>query len=138
MPSTVRIEIDSSVQQIARVQRVLGEALTEHGVDARRRDELELAVGEAVANAIVHGNGSQPGRRVRVDIILDAGELTVDVGDEGAGFDPAALPDPRAAERLLEPRGRGVLLMTGAVDQVLCLPRDGGGSLVRLRARLAA
>lgn len=132
------MEIDSSVRNIARVQRVLGELLAGHGVSAARREELELAVGEAVANAIVHGNGSQPRRRVRVDMVLDGGELTVDVADDGDGFDAAGVPDPRAPERLLKPGGRGLLLMSRAVDDVRCLPRVGGGSLVRLRSRLDA
>lgn len=128
------VEIESRVERIAVVQHALAELLAERDVGERARDRLALAVGEAVANAIVHGNASDPGRRVVVDLALDGDELSVDVRDEGAGFDPQSVADPRASERLLARGGRGVLLMRDAMD-VTC-SRGPAGSVVRLRASL--
>lgn len=119
------------------MQHALGELLTEHGVEEVLRDRFELAVGEAVANAIVHGNCSRPERSVVVEIALERGVLAVDVNDEGDGFDPAAVADPRDPARLLASHGRGLLLIAAAFDEVRCEPRAGGGSVVALRARLA-
>jgi anti-sigma regulatory factor (Ser/Thr protein kinase) len=134
----VRLEVASRVESIAVVRSALDELLARHGVGEAARERLVLGVGEAVANAITHGNGSQPERLVVVDVALDGGALTVEVGDDGAGFDPAAVADPRRPERLLETGGRGVLFMRAAFDDVTCSARPGGGSVVRLRARLAA
>jgi serine/threonine-protein kinase RsbW len=138
MPSTVRIEIDSRVENVARVQRILGEVLTEHGVAESARDAVGLAVGEAVVNAIVHGNGSRPELPVVVGLTVDRNELIVTVEDEGDGFDPAAVADPRDPARQLEPHGRGVLLMSSIMDDVRCVARPRGGSRVTLRASLAS
>lgn len=91
---------------------------------------------EAVANAIEHGNGGDPARSITVDLTIGVDELCVAVHDEGAGFDPASVPDPRSPERRLRPRGRGLLLMSRALDSVACTPHPAGGSVVTLRRRL--
>ena len=57
-----------------------------------RKDEedqfrLEIAVREAVANAVIHGDGQDPGKRVHIACCCTlGGELLLSVGDEGAGF----------------------------------------------------
>ncbi len=134
----MHIEVASRVGAIAVVQRALDELLCRHGVGDAARDRIGLAVGEAVANAVVHGNGSRPERLVVIDVALAGDLLTVEIGDDGVGFDPASVADPRAPRRLLEPDGRGLLLIRRAFPDVRCSARDGGGSVVRLRASLAA
>jgi anti-sigma regulatory factor (Ser/Thr protein kinase) len=56
------------------------------------------------------------------------------VTDQGDGFDPAVLPDPRAAENICSSHGRGVFLMRRLVDDV---EFNLGGRQVVLRKRLA-
>ena len=97
------------------------------------RHRIEVAVREALANAIEHGNSGDARRPVRVAAQVDGGVLEVTVVDDGAGFDPSAVPDPRAHEHRLAPRGRGLLLMRSLVDEVAFAP----GRVV-LRHRLAA
>jgi serine/threonine-protein kinase RsbW len=85
--------------------------LTELGFSDKDRFSVRLALEEAIANALKHGNGGDPARGVHVRYRADRREFLVEVEDEGTGFDPAAVPDPRAPENLERPGGRGVFLM---------------------------
>ena len=82
-------------------------------------DEVELALREALLNAVVHGNRQDPTRKVMVRGFCqpDRGMLLV-VEDEGGGFDPTKVPDPTGAEFLLETHGRGLFLIRCSVDRV--------------------
>jgi serine/threonine-protein kinase RsbW len=51
-------------------------------------------VSEALANAMIYGNGRDPAKRVRVEVDLAPEQVAVVVRDEGHGFDPEAWPTP--------------------------------------------
>lgn len=87
--------------------------------DHRHLERVELALREALANAIIHGNRQDPGKKVVVRCFCqpDRGMLLV-VEDEGSGFDPAKVPNPTQAECLLETHGRGLFLMRRMMDSV--------------------
>ncbi|MYA11038.1 MAG: ATP-binding protein, partial [Gemmatimonadetes bacterium] len=89
------------------------------GLD-RRRLLFNFRVGltEAISNAILFGNSGDPDTRVRVELRAVPGEVRVRVSDQGDGFDPEAVPDPRLPENLLLPDGRGVFLMRALMDEV--------------------
>jgi serine/threonine-protein kinase RsbW len=72
---------------------------------------LRLAVEEAVVNGIKHGNGGDPGKQVRVHYHVRPEQVLLMIEDEGPGFKPDELPDPRSDECLERPCGRGVFLM---------------------------
>jgi anti-sigma regulatory factor (Ser/Thr protein kinase) len=73
-------------------------------------DKIGIAIGEALANAIVHGNHCDSRKKVRISVALnDNCDLLVSVKDSGSGFDPSALPDPIVAENLLAKHGRGLI-----------------------------
>ena len=82
-------------------------------------EEVELALREALANAVVHGNRQDPDKKVAVRAFCqpDRGMLLV-VEDEGSGFDPSKVPNPTRAESLLETHGRGLYLMQRLMDRV--------------------
>jgi serine/threonine-protein kinase RsbW len=80
---------------------------------------VELALREALNNAVLHGNRLDPGKLVRVYCRCELGKgVSVVVQDQGKGFDPNAIPDPLAAENLSAENGRGILLMKSQMDQV--------------------
>ncbi len=82
-------------------------------------EDIGLAVREALANAIVHGNNSDPAKSVRICVALNEnGDLFIVVQDSGQGFEPTKLPDPIAAENLLANHGRGIFLMKQLMDEV--------------------
>ena len=86
----------------------------------RRRLMLNFRVGltEALSNAMLYGNGEDPEKTVRVELRVDAGHLTVQVTDQGLGFDPELIPDPRTPENIHRAAGRGIFLMRKLMDEV--------------------
>jgi serine/threonine-protein kinase RsbW len=92
---------------------------------------LELALREALSNAVIHGNEMDAHKLVQVRCRCEEGKgVWVTVKDQGKGFDPAAVPDPVAVERLEEEHGRGIHLMKLAMDEVSF---ERGGSEVHMR-----
>lgn len=81
--------------------------------------EVEIALREALANAVFHGNRGDPERRVHVRVYGDPGcGVVMAVRDEGPGFEPSEVPDPRSEERLHLTHGRGIFLMQALMDRV--------------------
>ena len=93
--------------------------------------DIEMALREALANAVIHGNGDNSCKNVYVTCrcYLD-GEVSITVRDEGRGFDSNAVPDPTFLENLLFTHGRGIYVMKTLMDEV-CF--EEGGSVVRIR-----
>ena len=90
------------------------------GDEAREsiRFRLQVALSEALANAILRGNREDRTKRVEVRAELAAAAIRVSVTDEGAGFDPRLVPEPLDPERLERSDGRGLFLIRSLVDSV--------------------
>ena len=131
------LDVGSRFENIELVQVVLRDSLERLGVDEDTRHWVDVAVREAVANAIKHGNAQDPGKQVHVDLSLEGEEVVIRVEDEGVGFDPAQLRDPLAPENLLKPNGRGIFYMKSFMDDIQYGPRPGGGTIVTLRKKVA-
>lgn len=84
---------------------------------------IHLALEEALVNAIRHGNRSDLSKEVGLRFYLNDDRLLMEIEDEGAGFDPAKLPDPTEDEFLDRPNGRGVLLIRTFMTRVDYLGR---------------
>ena len=81
--------------------------------------EVELALQEALANAVRHGCGGDPAKRVQCCVTHDAaGELVIVIRDPGPGFDAKAVPDPLAGDNVFKPSGRGIYLINRLMDEV--------------------
>jgi serine/threonine-protein kinase RsbW len=93
--------------------------------------DIEMALLEALANAVIHGNGDNSGKRVYVTCrcYMD-GEVSLTVRDEGKGFDSSTVLDPTFLENLLFTHGRGIYLMKALMDEVSF---EDGGAVVRMR-----
>ena len=72
---------------------------------------LELTLEEALTNAVKHGNNSDPSKKVQFDCKLNSDKIYVRIEDEGCGFNPYAIADPREPANLEIVSGRGVLLI---------------------------
>jgi serine/threonine-protein kinase RsbW len=96
---------------------------------------VHLALEEAFSNAIMHGNKMDPGKEVRIDYYLDPGKIEISVADQGDGFKPEAIPDPRFGKRLFDPDGRGLLLMKAYMDIVEFNERGNSVRMVRYREK---
>lgn len=79
---------------------------------------VRLALDEAIANAVEHGNRRDPSKKVDVSATISAERALLSVRDEGDGFDDAAAPNPLLAENLEAPTGRGLLLIRSFMTNV--------------------
>ena len=118
----LRIPSDVSVVEEA-VELVARHCFAGWDAPKRAQFRLRVALSEALANAIVYGNGQAPTRmvEVRAECLPDA--LHVQVTDEGPGFDPATVRDPVTPDDLELPCGRGLFLIRNLVDDVRFNPR---------------
>ena len=97
---------------------------------------IELALREALVNAVVHGNQKSPQKRVYVNCRCTAhGEVSITVEDEGDGFESNHIPDPTSPANRLRTHGRGIFLMRTLMDEV---HYEQGGSVVHMRKRANA
>jgi anti-sigma regulatory factor (Ser/Thr protein kinase) len=95
--------------------------------------EVELALQEALANAIRHGCKGDPSRKVQCVVNCDTdGEVLIVARDPGSGFDATTLPDPLAGENVLKVSGRGIFLINQLMDEVAF---EDGGRELRMRKR---
>ncbi len=81
------------------------------------RLDLRLILEEALTNGAKHGNKFDVELYVTVDVVFDQGTFVITVADEGKGFDPAKVPDPRSSQELKH-HGRGIYLMKKIADDV--------------------
>jgi len=84
-----------------------------------KEDAVELALQEALANAVVHGAKEDANKIVECVVACDdqRGVLII-VRDPGEGFDPASIPSPTIGENLYSNHGRGIFLINQLMDEV--------------------
>lgn len=104
-------DIPSSSAHGQRVIREIIDQLHQHEWGHHDVFGVHLALEEAVVNAIKHGNGEDPGKRVLVISKVSTCRCWIQVQDEGTGFDPYDVPDCTLDENLEKPSGRGLMLM---------------------------
>jgi serine/threonine-protein kinase RsbW len=95
--------------------------------------EIETSLREALANAIRHGCGNDPGKSVEVCAACDPerGMLIV-VRDPGPGFDPSTIPSPVRGRNVFRHHGRGIYLINQLMDEVSF---ERGGAEIRMVKR---
>jgi serine/threonine-protein kinase RsbW len=104
------------------------------GIAKESEDDVESAIHEALANAVIHGNKQKPEKKVYVTCRCSMdGEVLITVRDEGEGFDIRAVPDPTEPQRRLLAHGRGLYLMRTLMDEVSF---EENGAVVRMRKRM--
>jgi serine/threonine-protein kinase RsbW len=93
---------------------------------------VDMAVREAVTNAVVHGNQQDEAKAVEVSFksLPEAVEITV--RDRGEGFDVSNVPDPTDPQNILKTSGRGILFMRTFMDEVEWSRHPEGGTVVRM------
>jgi serine/threonine-protein kinase RsbW len=129
-----RVTISSTREAIGTAaDEILGVA-REIGCDEDEVTDISIALREALANAIIHGNSSDPDKHVLVRCYTHAElGMLVAIRDEGPGFDPDHVPDPTRAERIHLHHGRGVFMMRELMDRVM--HRKGGREVVLYKKR---
>jgi len=113
-----KLEIASLRKNIRLVEALIDEISSKQELEADIYGKVLIGTVEAVNNAIIHGNKSNPEKVVIIRIYKTKKELHIIVKDEGEGFDYRNIPDPTAPENIENIHGRGVFLMTKLSDKV--------------------
>jgi anti-sigma regulatory factor (Ser/Thr protein kinase) len=99
-------------------------------------DLIELAIGEACANAVEHGSpaGSLNQFTVRCGVVPERGEMIFEVEDEGYAFPLLKLNMKRTPD-LESEGGRGLFLIKQIMDDVALLTSS-QGCVIRMTKRI--
>ncbi len=128
----LKMVIPADVAVIEKVSAAVNEFLAGQQWSADEVMKIELALEEALANAIRHGCRNDASKLIHCRVTLNAGELAIMVRDPGTGFDVNAVANPLASANLYKPGGRGVFLMHRLMDTVEFTE---GGRQVTMRKR---
>ena len=113
----IRLSFSADVgYQRPAVERIVEAGRHLAGLDADAAFRLRVAVGEAIANAILYGRAGSAGGLVHVRLVAAEDSFEVTVRDEGGGFDPENVPDPTSEAGVGRASGRGLLLMRRVSD----------------------
>ena len=132
------LSLESRFESIEVAERALVDLFVEVGVGDDEEYRILTALREALANAIRHGHHGRPEELVRVDYRIEADQLSIAVVDQGAGFDAAVIPDPREAENIFKPSGRGIFYMRRFMDEVTFRRGADGGTMVCMNRKLTS
>jgi serine/threonine-protein kinase RsbW len=131
--TTADFTIPSDLGEVRRVQGDIKDALAAAAFDEKDLFSIELALEEALVNAIKHGNQLDPDRKVRVQYQVSPERFEIRIEDEGDGFNPEEVPDPTLPENLARPCGRGLLLIRSFMNDVSYHGRGNIVTMTKLR-----
>jgi serine/threonine-protein kinase RsbW len=100
------------------VQKRILDDVSRVGFNSQSQFAIKLALEEALINAIKHGNGLDPTKKVHVEAKVSPTQIEITIEDEGPGFKRTAVPDPTLEENLEKCSGRGILLMEAYMNSV--------------------
>ena len=129
---TVELKLPSRIEAIGEAAAAVTDAARRLGFAEDALFGVDLAVREAVTNAVLHGNRQDESVSFEVGVTGNDTGVTVTVRDYGTGFDPSRVADPTEGENILKANGRGILFMRTFMDEVTWEHPEGGGTLVRM------
>ena len=113
-----RFTVPAETARISPLVREVMRLFASHRTLNRRRHSVELALREALANAIVHGSRRNATKKVKVWVKGGPSGVFIGVSDEGRGFDHRLAPDPLTARHLHSDHGRGLFMIRRMMDEV--------------------
>ena len=126
-------ELKSVESEVKRVSCEVLNTLRTHDFEEDMVFAVHLSLEEAFINAIKHGNHGDPEKKIAVECLITPEKFDITIADEGFGFDPAGIPDPRCNGNLYKCSGRGVLLIQSYMDVVEYNDRGNCVHLVKYR-----
>ena len=124
--------LDSSLDCVDGAEETVLHEAQQLGFDEDDLHKIGISVRECLVNAVVHGNRYNARKKVHLKVTRTPDRLTIVVGDEGDGFDPASVPDPLAGDNLLRGSGRGVMLMQAFMDEFQISKREPQGTEAKM------
>lgn len=115
---TQSLVLPGTIDAMGRICRQLLDQIKQYGYSEEAIFAIHLSLEEALTNAVRHGNKSDPAKTVSVEVLITPEKFDISITDQGSGFCPEMLPDPRLGENLYKTEGRGVLLIRSYMDMV--------------------
>jgi len=125
----VSYTLDSSLETIDSAEARATRIATDLGFDEDEVLQISMAVREGAVNAVLHGNGYAPDKKVTLAFEHIGDNLVITICDQGKGMDLSKIPNPLAPENLLKTSGRGIFLMRSFMDVVEIRPSQTGTEL---------
>jgi serine/threonine-protein kinase RsbW len=132
------MSLSSRFENIEMAQNLCGKLLEGEDLPDETRHWILMALREALANAIKHGNAQDRTKRVHLQMAITNRVLKIHIRDEGEGFDPERVDDPLAPENRFKTSGRGIFYMKTFMDEVRFQRAEGGGMEIFLSKNLAS
>ncbi len=94
------------------------EAAAQAGFDEDEQHRIGMSLRECMVNAVVHGNRYNRNKIVHIRVLRSSERFTIQITDQGEGFEVKEVPDPLDETNLLRHSGRGLFLMGAFMDDV--------------------
>jgi len=134
---TTELTLPSRIAAIDEAATAIAGLVTRSGISEDDAFGIDMAVREAIANAVIHGNKLDETKLVEINVKSSLEYLEVSVHDQGQGFNPETISDPTKEENILKSSGRGIFFMRNFFDEVDWSTSPGGGTTVRMIKRRA-
>ncbi len=132
----VEIILPSRIESVEEAAQSVSKVATRFGIGEDSIFGIDLAVREAVANAVKHGNKLDETKPVEITFSKTNEGFEIEIRDFGKGFEPDEVPDPTQPENLLKASGRGILFMRNFMDEVTWENHEDGGTIVKMTKKL--
>lgn len=125
--------MESTLESVNKAEEMAEQAASQAGFDEDTRGGISMSVREAMINAVMHGNGYSPEKRVNLTFEQTGNDLVITIADEGKGLEPDEIPDPLAPENLMKQSGRGIFLIRAFMDDVKFRKLDPGTEITLIK-----
>lgn len=133
---TSDLKFPSRIEAVAEAAAAVSDFMNHLGISEEVAFGVDMAVREAITNAVVHGNKLDAAKVVELRLRNTPEAFEITVHDQGTGFNPNDVPDPTKEENILKASGRGIFFMRNFMDEVDWSIGPNGGTNVRMVKRL--
>lgn len=135
MPISRSVVVASTPSAMGDVFNQIQPAMQANGFSEEDIFAVHLSLEEAFTNAVKHGNKMEPSKAIKVDYSIGPDKVEICMTDEGEGFDPEVIPDPRYGDNLYKPAGRGMLLIRSFMDVLEYSKKGNSLRMIRYREK---
>ncbi|MGH9968024.1 MAG: ATP-binding protein [Pyrinomonadaceae bacterium] len=132
---TTELKLPSRIEAIEEAANAVARVVNRSGISEETAYGIDMAVREAIANAVIHGNKLDETKLVEINVKSSPESFEISVHDQGQGFNPETISDPTKEENILKSTGRGIFFMRNFVDEVDWSISPEGGTTVRMIKR---
>ena len=133
---TTELTFPSRIEAVGEAAAAVSEFLNRLKIGEDVAFGVDMAVREAVTNAVIHGNKLDDTKVVELKLRNTPAVFEITVHDQGNGFNPNDVPDPTKDENILRTSGRGIFFMRNFMDEVDWSADPKGGTTVRMTKKL--